>query len=668
MASEVYIGTEKCDFSGDVSVVFSGGDLRDITEGSVNSSYEITLPITGKNKRLLQYSDAIDCFSEITDTGYIFINGTLILKGRVIVIGSDSQNATIIIQGSEWYDYFADKMMNELDLSVHDHEYSAANIEDSWTGGTKFYRYAMIFMAQLFSEETSTTANWLPNDFIPMFRLVDILTEIFKPFTIAGDWLTDVAEVYLLGREPQAEASYIDDKNFDVSVNSTADNIASDTINVGQTKDILFTERTIDFNNITDNDGSRFSTSTNRYHIPETGTYYFKFIAQPNWTATNKGNLTINAQRIYLRMYRLRGATTTLLETLQVDYTSTDIINLQQYTINSRHSHFESGDYAWVTVQMYQNLTNTGGVTQTVNMFLTTTTKFELVWDKRCLCLGLGKTISAVDFMPDVSQINFVKAVKEAYNLRFTPDLFRRIIYIEGGDRILTDNEKSLTGIDSINFSTENISRNYSKNIRLKLKCDTSDGAVKSYLMRNAEPYIKDITLNGVYAKNDIDTMENSLFAFTISGNMWFMSSVIDCIRIYGDGDIDEYPYYPLYRSNNFQPRILKWDGLTSGTTWYFDGSAKTSYPKATTIDMQTLYATYFQKTLHLIDRGKIVIVEGKVDVLLLQQFIAVVSDIDNEGFRAMYKIAVNGKYLYGYLNRIEFNGVKMRLELIIKH
>jgi len=32
-----------------------------------------------------------------------------------------------------------------------------------------------------------------------------------------------------------------------------------------------------------------------------------------------------------------------------------------------------------------------------------------------------------------------------------------------------------------------------------------------------------------------------------------------------------------------------------------------------------------------------------------------------------MYKFAINGEYFYGYLNRIEFNGVKMRLELIIK-
>lgn len=69
MATEIYIGTEQADCSEDVAVLFSGGDIRDMSSGRVSSSFTIGLPLTDKNRRLLHYNDDLHSFEEVTETG-----------------------------------------------------------------------------------------------------------------------------------------------------------------------------------------------------------------------------------------------------------------------------------------------------------------------------------------------------------------------------------------------------------------------------------------------------------------------------------------------------------------------------------------------------------------------------------------------------------------------
>jgi len=672
MASEIYIGTERCDYSGDVNVVFSGGDIRDITEGRVNSSYEITLPLTVNNRKLLQYSDSINCFSEITDIGYVFIDGILVLKGKVSVIDYVIDvSAVILIQGTGWTDHFSDKKLIDLDLSAHDHVYNSTNIIASWTGSGNFYRYPMIFFAQLFSQQTGVAAGWSPNDFLPMFRIVDILTAIFSPWTLSGGWLTDAAEDYILANEIKASKDFIDGKDLDVKVSSTAHNSDSDTILHDDTADVVFSFSPVSLQNEITDEASAWILGTNNYTINEDGTYNFKLYIKTNWSATNKSQLTINSQNITILLYKTDGITPTLIAQKDWnDYTGTDILTLGEFTFENVFAHFEVGEYAYFRVDAQMNLTETSGSNQTVTLFLTTDTEMTLVWDQRCLYMGIGKTIDVAAMLPNVTMLDFVKAVKQVYNLKFTPDLMNQVVYIESGDDIFTDNERLIGNVDLKEVGVKNIANNYKSVINLRLKKDAGDNAIEIYLKTHTEPYLKQIALNSEYTENGIEDYENSLFGYTVAGYCYYLNPAVAAVlRIFGKEDtITEYDYTPAYRPTGFVPRILRWVGLTSGSTWYLDGGSRSTWPKATTIDMSSLYSTNFQKTFHLIDRGKLLTIEGKSDMSLVQQFITVVNDINSEGFRAMYKIAVNGEYLYGYLNKIEFNGVKMRLELIIKH
>ncbi len=670
MAIEIYIGTEQADCEADVPIVFSGGDIRDITEGRVGSSFEIVLPLSARNKKLLHYSNELSVFTEVSETGLVIKDGIVILKGKVVMTHVVHEvSATILIQGTGWVDSFKDKKLRTLDVSAHNHTFNQSNIENSWTGSANFYRYPMIYMARLFSQEDSSSGRWLPSDFLPMFRLVDILTEIFKPFTLSGGWLTDAAEDYVLAVESKADKEFLDGKGLEANVNSTSDNNQSDTIAAYDTDDVFYPETKVSLQSVVTDEKTAFFTSSNSYVVPEDGTYNFKLVVQTNWSATQKTQLVINTQAVIIKMYRTRDSVLTDLD-YHAEYSyGSDILTLGTFTFENKFHHFELGDVIHFTVQLEQNLTNNLGSTQTVTAFLTTNTSLTLVWDDRCLYTGIGKTIVIADLLPDVTMLQFVQAVKEAYNLRFMPDMLRQVVHIDNMDDTYSQNVRTLENVDFESLETESISANYKSVLELKLKRDDADNAVVEYVKKHGEPYLKTINMSSVYCQKGIETYENSLFAFTVNGSCPYMNPALtDLIRIFGSNAYMEYQYVPEYRSTGFVPRILRWSGLTSGTTWYLDGTQKTQYPKAVTIDMTSLFTTNFQKTFHLIDRGKLIRAEMKASARMMQEFVTVVNDIDEEGFRAMYELEYGLQKLYAYLNKIEFNGDRAIMELIIKH
>jgi hypothetical protein len=301
--------------------------------------------------------------------------------------------------------------------------------------------------------------------------------------------------------------------------------------------------------------------------------------------------------------------------------------------------------------------------------FAASITRLYAVPDNRWLYTGIGKSVVISDWLPDIKQMDFVTAVKEAYNLRFMPDVLKQTIYIESGDDTYTDNERTLSGIDTASLKVENVAKNYCSTLRLKLITDNGDRAIADVVSYTGEEYFKDIVLSSLYAEKDTLEYVNSLFAWTVKGAMYQIGLYTpEILRIFGDQGFQAGYNFPEFRPFNFAPRLLTWNGLTSGITWYYDGVSKTTYPQATSEDMDAVYDTNFQKTFHLIDRGKIVKLEAVADRRLMQEFMTVVSNINLENFRPKYKFMFGGEYFYGYLNKIEFGGERMHLEMIIKH
>lgn len=659
--SKLYIGSELTDFNEAFNVVFAIGDIRDLSAGSNNKTYTLSLPLTKTNKRLLKFISQPDVKSEPSAIGRLYIGEQLIIQGSILITKPSSNGnttANIIISQDDWIDSLANKKMTDLSFSGHALTHDI--VYNSWLDPYSAYRYPMIDFGALVSGETSSTAKWSPNDFIPMIRIVDLINKILSPYTIISSWLATsfIKDLYILAKETIVSDSFITGKGLNKQVQTTSDNQFSDTINTGVTKDFILADANIDLNTGTD-EGSDYDGTYNWYVVPETGTYNFIFIACP--VTVIPVGVTINGQQHIIAIKRTRGASTITLVTQSTLFISTDIFGIT-YTIKTGYVHFEAGDKVFATRYMIQNLTNSGAI-KTITMNYSVVTALSLIWTNANKYSGIGSDVNLAEMLPDMTQVDFLSAIRNIFNLRFWLDKSKQNLYIEPWDQFLSSTVIDLTEfIDFDSPDTELISPNYSKTTTLKWKDDTSDVAYTEYLKSAAGPGQKDITLTSLFAKPGIDTSKEHPFSSLITGfNQTIAQYTTPVPRIWNV--VPEYPYIIFDRKTGFNTRIVHWDGLTAGFTWYYEGDTKTQYPKISGLDWSTIYSSYWQKLFHYIDKGKLFTVRMKVKPMFLTQFFTVINSATSEGFRPTYRI--NNDYYF--LQQITTDGSIAECELIIK-
>jgi hypothetical protein len=297
-----------------------------------------------------------------------------------------------------------------------------------------------------------------------------------------------------------------------------------------------------------------------------------------------------------------------------------------------------------------------------------------LNWTDRNLLYGEGAPMIPQEWMPDVKQADFIKAIKEIFNLRFFVDRFKHKVYIEPVDTFFTDNVVDLTPYQIFDTEpkVEELSLEYTKKINLKWIEDDTDLAVKEYRLQNTEIYDKNITLNSEYVKVGITDMINSLIAYTpFMTPVGYMNPAYAWIlpTIWG-AKIDTTLKYPSVRNPSaWKPRLFKWEGMTAnpGGTWTYGSTPYTTYPKVSQLNMEDVYLAYWQKTIHWIDKGKLIPIYIRIPQFLLNQLMTVVNDSATEGFRAKYKFTINGEVTYGILNNIETDGIKAKCEFLVR-
>lgn len=665
MNTELYIGTEQADFNDIFNVMFSIGDIRNQAFGNSNKTYTIKLPLTKKNKRLIKFINQIDVKSEPSAKGWLFTNGQLIISGNIIIYTTNDNYAKISINADEWIDARKDVKLTELDLSASDHALTKANIEASWSASYPVYRYPMINFGGLQSGEYGSSANWYPTDFIPMISVVALITEILAPYTISSALLATgfFKDLYILAHEFISDSDFIQNKALDMKVQTASDNEFSDTIDTDETKDFTLTDAVIDLNTGTD-EGLDYDGPNNWYLVPETGTYHFTFDARPTWT-TFVG-VSINSQQQIIAIKRTRDASTITLVTQTTDYVDADILNGTTYSIATGYVHLEAGDKIFATRYMTQNLSNVG-VQRTITMnYAVTVTKLYLTWGEANRYSGLNKNISLEEMLPNITQLDFLAAIRDIFNLRFWTDKQKQVIYIEPWDQFLSDTVIDIRSyIDFENIDSELISPNYDKTIVLKWKDDDSDTAYKEYLKINQDgPGRKEINLTSIFAKQDITISEHPFSSIITGYNAVISEHTTPVPQIFNEMPI---PPYEFDRKTGFNTRIVEWKGLTGGFTWYIDGDEKTTYPKVDGLDFEDIYSSYLMKFFHYIDKGKLIILKIKVKPGFLTQFLTVVNNAEDEGFRPVYRITKDGVDNYCFLQKITSDGDIAELELILK-
>lgn len=672
MNIELYIGTEQLEFNEPINVVFSIGDIRDLTLGNLNKSYTLNVPLTKTNRTILKHSETPGITDEITNKGRLYVNNMLIIAGTVIVLSVSQDYIKVIISADDWMETMKNTNLRDIDFSDEDHELTKTNIVASWSAANAFYRYPMINFGQLVTPATgSQPHDWTVQDFVPIFRVIDIMEYIFSPWTIVSDWIatTYAKKLYILATEQIADNDFITYKGLEVHPSDSTVNRAGVSIDLLATEDIQLAKDPVVLDDETTDEGTDFNNATYIYTVPEDGTYRFIF----TWTSEGAGSgafFTVNSSDYDVNI-EVNGSS--VAQKTDTDAGGDDALNVTDETLDTGYIHLEEGDEVTVTVEINANVTNdTGPDPDTFNIYLTADTMIEAIWSQWNRYPGKGKTITASDYMPDILAIDFIRAVKHLANLRFFADYQNQNIYIEPAQTFFAiDGETDLSELqDNEDYTLEPVSKNYNKYVILGLIEDEKDKAYMEYKESQGITDQKTITLTSEYAEDGEQEMINSLFAH--SGTGFFQEILaygLSVLKIYGNQEYisDEQPY-PEYRATGWEPRLVTWEGLTAGISFDIDDTTYNTYPKILAADFDDLYSNYWITSIHRIDKNMILTIRIKLPKGTMNQLRTVINDSSQEGFRTRYKLFIRNQYIYGYLNKVTTDGDISECEFILKN
>jgi hypothetical protein len=408
-------------------------------------------------------------------------------------------------------------------------------------------------------------------------------------------------------------------------------------------------------------EGSNFGVD--RYVVPETGTYRFRVKMKPvcQWQVTE---WPLDAGTIQFKIMRRRGGVDTAL----VTYTDTGATATGDwsvfYELDTDYQPFVVGDEIWIWTYISASDTNGFGVDRTMTVFVegSVDNHFYSSVNFWCLFQGLNDTIVVSDNMPDMTQMDFLRGLKHVFNLRFFFDSLNGKLYIEPADTFYTNDEYDLT-----DFVTGKPIIKHCKKLWLQWKDDAGDKLHSDYKAANkTPPGYKEIVFTNEYMKDDIEVSPNPAFATSMNAPLQVLSSSVSIMAIYAPYDEILYTYPPS-PIKSFAPRLGSWAGLTAGLSWYFDTTLKTTYPKMTALDYATLYTSYFLKTLHYIETGKMLECNVKARSDFINSLITVIGSITTLGWRTRYKVEIDGIPYYFILSRVVTDGQTAKLELILK-
>ena len=687
--TNIYLGISLLDFTGPLNVKRQINDYRDTDIGSAAKSYTIDIPLTPANALILKHINDIRSREEVSDEARIVIDGSEVLRGKFRVLSLNSQVAKSIVEADDWIDDVKGISIRDLSwVGGDDHTFTAANVENSWGAGAgAFYRYPLINFAALYSEDFEADADMYPYDFYSMWSIEDIVTKIFAEsgYTVAGGSFfsgTFGRALYIFSAPIPRDEDFITNKGLLVYVDDNTDNRDSALV-AGSASDSVAVNTVLVIEGEVTDEGADFSTGTYRYTAAEDGTYRFqaqvKFQCSANVTP---GDWLVTAQSITWSIRK----NTTPLESFTDTETNPPEPTLfaggNVYNLDTGWIFLEASDFIDVHINVSCTATNTTGGELTLDLFALQAVGncfLQATWDERNLWPGIGQTISPTVFLPDIDTLAFLKGLKDAFNLRFWMDRPNRTIYIETADDFLGSTVVDYTNkIDySEELSREVVASKYNKTQRFKWIPDNEDKAYSNYVNEFGTPFEKVLTLTSEYLMPGTNIRQNSIFSPTVLGYMNQIAHFSSLVpRIFGSEDFVATKNYPAYRPKAWLTRIFEWKGLVNLTTGSFDyfediedgtPTNYTTFPSVVTPDMSDMYDDYWLKDFRRIDKNKLAIVVLNLTPREIIPFSTVVGTAANEGFRATYKLNIEGIDMYFYMTRITTDGDRVKCEFMQK-
>ena len=688
---DLYIGTDLLDFSEEINVKRQVKDYRDTSLGSTNKSYTLQIPLTAANKKILQHVQDVRSRGQVSDQGRIVVDGMEIIRGKVRILRAAGEVARTIIEADDWLDGISGKSIKSLSWDSGDeHTFSKTNVQNSWTAAAgALYRYPMFNFAELLSGDYGAGGSDLYiYDFYPMWNIATIVEKLINDagYTLASGGFfasTFGQALYLLSAPDLLADELIQGKNLEVYVDQNSDNQADQSIAGLTFGYVALTPGTMVIDGEEEDEGSDFSTLTHQYTVPEDG--HYRFQAKIEVTSTqNILPTTWSVQENYLTWSIRKNSTDDLAASGALISTSSphlfDANN--EFTLDTGYVALEAGDKIEVYITRCESgATNDTPVSQTASINITqdlTNSYLKAVWSERNLWPAKGNTISPSDLLPDLDGQDFLKGLRDMANLRFWVDGMNKTVYIETANDFY--GSTVIDWRDKIDYNEEIeqeiIASNYKETQKLQYKPDANDKAYSNEVSANGVPFQKIVTLTNEYRKPGSEDRENGVFSPTPLGDMpqighWSYRKVP---RIFGNAEfVGGGRQYPAERSKSWEPRILEWKGMVALTngTWDWVGefgsssSGYTTFPSAETPDMNDMYTDYWLKDWARIDNNKIVTVTLKLTPSEIMKFHTVVGTPENEGFRAIYLLNIEGVDMYFLDCKLTTDGDRVKCEFI---
>lgn len=655
---------------------FTIADITDLSNIKNSTSKTITLPGTDNNRKLLGFAEFPTAAKAVDQTtkpvARVEKGGTDIIHGFLKMVhplhNSDdelsSYQVVIIGDSGDWKIDMRKLGLDDLDFSDEDHEYSAANTATSETvSAARSYVYPLInygHPSSTIGEVATQDHDIAIEDRYPAMNAAKMLIKMFQNlgYTITGNFIDSA---FFKGQ-------YIPFTKKDGLRGTKADTVGN-LFRAGLSGDIQQNDELgvasyriiVPFDDDTGGDlfdtAGVFNTTTFEYVWDIIKEANFFLDINVDWLFASEAAA---AESVVLKILKedSGGNVTTIAE--QDFFRPTPRVK-ELLSIETGIRRFEVGDkvFAHFTARStkvrsgYKIIAGGGATGFAATRFYNDITTRTVE----------GNTVNMNTVLPEIPQLDFIGGLQALYNLYFKTDITRKTVLIEPRDDFYLrpgidwSDKVNLDKVIKIGYLGENLK----KNIRYRYTDDSNDIMVEG--LNNQTGTIlasRDVEIANEFAPKGIKEI-TTIFSPTIMNTWKAIGLKTENVpQLWSEESTSE--GVPPW-DTEYNIRILFYYGvvtLPDGDGWTYDGSARTDFPKMSSVDRINLndnslyfndteksfglFKKFYETTHKVLDEGRLV----TMFIHLTEQ------DINLLDFRNTVNIELKGDGREYVLNRIK--------------
>jgi hypothetical protein len=708
--TKIYIDNYEIDLGSDNSNIsnnYSIESMSDLENSSDCTTKTINVPDTKKNRIIFNFPDDLTItnndhllFNQKVHTGIIEEGGTRTMKGVVKLLevtgvpGNKSISFTIIGNSKEWVEYFRKHKLTDLvglggmlgPMSGYGHFYSKSSIELA-EDGSKKYIYPLINTVNNLSD-----IHHVRVEDLDVFLFVkNILSSCFTKagFKVVSNFTsTDFfARLIMSGNMPKKDPAYIEQRLFKVGlfqsqlVDTYRPFIAFD--NEGITNILGETTEFYDKNNLFANNyyqgdigcATRFCAKIrlqkfyDLQYVEEVPGYWIDGIGPegPIWIAPIPAHYVGYShypQSVEIQLVNevTPGQNPVIVQTKMFNVPADDQTNYgNPVDLLCEFDSFMPDPTKKYGIRLLFPYSNTIGDGLTIML---DGTEFYNEIDETPM---EGEFLSIDKILPDWYMLDFVKALKQLFNLKFITDVESRTVYFEPRDQFYVRN-KTVDISKLMDLSKEvsvlDLGDDIGKKIRLRYADDTTDAFVSKTNEASGVILAEHIAENKSVHATEETPIQNNIFGPTlmaIAPNYGLKNTKIPKINGVQDTEI---------RLRDYSPRILFYAGVQNclgGDYWFLKDSQRNTYCRAYSIAdepndnslffnsvgaIRGLFEKFYFNSIKTINDSKRIGAYFNINSGLVNNLICIDNDTKKD-YRAMFTINVNNENIKCRLEKI---------------